>query len=65
MSDIIMAIKILGAAEGFLPKARIEAYPNAPITAEGPKIVINITNIIIKLRNLGIHLSIITIISFL
>lgn len=65
MRDIIMAIKILGAADGFLPKARIEAYPNAPITTDGPKIVINMTNIMIKLRNLSDHLSIIATISFL
>jgi len=47
---IIIESKILGAADGFLPRARIEAYPIEAITADGPKIVTNITNIIIKSR---------------
>lgn len=47
---IIIESKILGAADGFLPRARIEAYPIDAITADGPKIVTNITNIIIKSR---------------
>lgn len=38
----IIVNNILGDALGFLPKARIEAYPTAPITAEGPTIAVKI-----------------------
>ncbi len=35
---MIMAVKILGAAEGFRPKALILAYPVAAMIRQGPKI---------------------------
>ena len=41
-------IKIFGAAEGFLPKALMLAYPTAAMTAEGPKVLKSI--IIITVR---------------
>jgi len=44
----IMAAKILGAAEGFLPKAFVAAYPIIPIIKDGPKVAINITRTIVK-----------------
>jgi hypothetical protein len=34
----IMAVKILGAADGFLPRAPIEAYPVAAMIKHGPRI---------------------------
>jgi hypothetical protein len=48
--EMIMAGKIFGAAEGLRPKARMAANPIAAITADGPKIVRNMTSIMIKLR---------------
>ena len=45
---IIIEISILGAAEGFRPKALALAYPTAAITAAGPKVVISIIKMIVK-----------------
>lgn len=49
ISAIIMESNILGAAEGLRPNARMEAYPTAAITAEGPKVLIAIIRITIRL----------------
>jgi hypothetical protein len=38
----IIEIKILGAAEGFRPKAFTAANPTVAITAEGPAVAISI-----------------------
>jgi hypothetical protein len=38
----IIEIKILGAAEGFLPNALTAAYPTTAITADGPAVAISI-----------------------
>ena len=38
----IMEIKILGAAEGFRPKALTAANPTVAITADGPAVAISI-----------------------
>ena len=35
---MIIAVKILGAAEGFRPRAPILAYPVAAMIKQGPKI---------------------------
>jgi hypothetical protein len=43
----IIEIKILGAAEGFLPMALTPENPTAAITPEGPKVLINIIRIIV------------------
>jgi len=45
---MIIANKILGAEDGFLPKALIDAYPIAAIIADGPIIMVNITSPIMK-----------------
>ena len=47
-SEMIIASKILGAEDGFLPKALIDAYPIAAIIADGPIIIVNITSPIMK-----------------
>ena len=47
-SEMIIAGKIFGAAEGLRPKARIAANPIVAITADGPTIVKTITKRIIK-----------------
>ena len=39
MSIMIIAVKILGAAEGFLPSALMLAKPAEAMISEGPKIV--------------------------
>ena len=49
-SEIIIAGRIFGAAEGLRPKARIAAKPIVAMTADGPRIVKNITKRIIILR---------------
>lgn len=46
---MIIAIMILGAEEGFLPRARIEEKPTAAITADGPRIESVITSIMMYL----------------
>ena len=38
ISRIIIAVKILGALEGFLPRALMLANPQTAITTAGPKI---------------------------
>jgi hypothetical protein len=43
-----MANKILGAAEGFLPKALTLENPTAAITTEGPSVLISIIRMIVK-----------------
>ena len=48
MSATIIASNILGAADGFLPRARIELYDIAPITADGP-IMVQIINMIMSI----------------
>ena len=48
INAIIIEISILGAAEGFRPNALALAYPTAAITAAGPKVLISITKMIVK-----------------
>ena len=48
--EIIMAVKILGALEGFLPKALILAKLEAAKTAEGPSMHKAKIRIMAKLR---------------
>ena len=45
-----IANMILGDAAGFLPKARTAAYPTRAIIRDGPKVLMNITNAIVKFR---------------
>ncbi len=49
-SEMIIAGRILDAADGFRPNARIEANPMAAITTDGPRIVKNMTNRMTTLR---------------
>jgi hypothetical protein len=45
----IIVIQILGAEVGLRPKALIEAYPVAAITADGPRIAATTIRITVKL----------------
>ena len=54
-SEMIMAGKIFGAAEGLRPRARIAANPIAAITADGPTIVKTMTINMIKLRMIPLN----------
>ena len=56
ISAIIIASSIFGAAEGFLPSARIEPYAIAPMTAEGPIMVLTI-NIIMRIVRIVPYLN--------
>ena len=38
-----MPINIFDAADGFLPRARIVAYPTKPMTIDGPRTAMNST----------------------
>ncbi len=48
ISRVSILGKICEAAEGCLPKALMEVKPMAVITNSGPRIVINMTNRMIK-----------------
>lgn len=43
-----MANMILGDAAGFLPKALTAAYPTKAIIRDGPRVLMNMTNAIVK-----------------
>lgn len=47
---VIMDIKILAAAEGFLPTAFTAAKPTMAITAAGPRVAKTIIKTIVTLR---------------
>jgi len=47
---VIMDIRILAAAEGFLPTAFTAAKPTMAITAAGPKVAKTMIKIIVRLR---------------
>ena len=55
--ETIIASRIFGAEDGFLPNALMEACPSAAITADGPSIVANSIRIVMALFPISLNYS--------